>query len=270
MWKKMNKVDQPKKIASVFLIVMLASMMLASMFVGVSAETDACTKYVPFSWSFTKTGTSFAGAYVDNRGGPGTSMSDSKTFSGSFIIKRNFIPPEGDWVLASGETIPTSTTFTINAEFTGALSDSTLGFDIHGIPFETYAEARAGVTALDIAPFSTVRISAASTAAIDQDRSSSPISVTDGQTIPFNGYAEVETLFGLGLQGVDWVTAAANVDATGTIDAQSKQIKYIKKCPEGQWCEEGECVPEASTLVLFAVGLLFLTGYIGLKRRKTK
>jgi hypothetical protein len=39
-------------------------------------------------------------------------------------------------------------------------------------------------------------------------------------------------------------------------------------CPDDQWCEEGECVPEASTLVLFAVGLLFLTGYIELKRRK--
>jgi hypothetical protein len=43
-----------------------------------------------------------------------------------------------------------------------------------------------------------------------------------------------------------------------------------KECPEGQWCEEGECVPEASTLVFFAVGLLSLAGYVGLKRRKTK
>ena len=41
-------------------------------------------------------------------------------------------------------------------------------------------------------------------------------------------------------------------------------------CPEDQWCEEGECVPEASTCVLFAVGLLLLAGYVGLKRRKTK
>ena len=41
-------------------------------------------------------------------------------------------------------------------------------------------------------------------------------------------------------------------------------------CPEDQWCEEGECVPEASTLVLFAVGLLCLAGYIGLKKRKAK
>ena len=38
----------------------------------------------------------------------------------------------------------------------------------------------------------------------------------------------------------------------------------------GWWCEEGECVPEASTLVLFATGLLCLAGYVGLKRRKTK
>ena len=42
------------------------------------------------------------------------------------------------------------------------------------------------------------------------------------------------------------------------------------ECPPGMWCEDSECVPEASTLILFAVGLLFLTGYIGLKRRKTK
>ena len=41
-------------------------------------------------------------------------------------------------------------------------------------------------------------------------------------------------------------------------------------CPPGQWCEEGECVPEASTLILFAIGLLFLTGYVRLKRRKAK
>ena len=40
--------------------------------------------------------------------------------------------------------------------------------------------------------------------------------------------------------------------------------------PELPICEEGECVPEASTLVLFATGLLSLAGYIGLKRRKTK
>ena len=44
-----------------------------------------------------------------------------------------------------------------------------------------------------------------------------------------------------------------------------------RKCPpENPICEEGECVSEASTLVLFATGLLSLAGYIGLKRRKTK
>ena len=36
----------------------------------------------------------------------------------------------------------------------------------------------------------------------------------------------------------------------------------------GWWCEEGECVPEASTLVLFATGLLCLTGYLGLRRKE--
>jgi hypothetical protein len=40
--------------------------------------------------------------------------------------------------------------------------------------------------------------------------------------------------------------------------------------PENPICEEGECVPEASTLVLFAVGLLSLAGYVGLKKRKAK
>ena len=36
----------------------------------------------------------------------------------------------------------------------------------------------------------------------------------------------------------------------------------------GWWCEEGECVPEASTLVLLATGLLFLAGYLGLRRKE--
>ena len=40
------------------------------------------------------------------------------------------------------------------------------------------------------------------------------------------------------------------------------------ECPEDQWCEEGECVPEASTLVLFAVGLLSLVGYLGFRRKE--
>lgn len=41
--------------------------------------------------------------------------------------------------------------------------------------------------------------------------------------------------------------------------------------PCSHYCTKGgECVPEASTLVLFAVGLLSLAGYIGLNRRKTK
>ena len=40
------------------------------------------------------------------------------------------------------------------------------------------------------------------------------------------------------------------------------------ECPPDMWCEEGECVPEASTLVLFAVGLLGLVGYFRLRRNK--
>ena len=34
------------------------------------------------------------------------------------------------------------------------------------------------------------------------------------------------------------------------------------------WCEEGECVPEASTVALFAPGLLLLAGYLRLKRKE--
>ncbi|MCZ7402437.1 MAG: Ig-like domain-containing protein [Candidatus Methanoperedens sp.] len=193
------------------------------------AAADTETMYVPFSWSFTTTGTSLGGAYVDNTGPPGTSMSDSKTLSGSFTIKINFVPPGGDWVLAPGETIPTSTTFKINAGFSGALSDSTLGFDYHGIPFSTFAEARAGVTALDIPAFNTVHIGAASTADINQNRVSSPTSVTDGQVIPFSGYVEVETLFGFGSGTLgDFVTGSGNIEVSGSIDAQNRQIKYIK------------------------------------------
>jgi hypothetical protein len=42
-----------------------------------------------------------------------------------------------------------------------------------------------------------------------------------------------------------------------------------KECQEEQWCnEEGECVPEASTLVLFAVGLLSLAGYVVFRRKE--
>ena len=36
----------------------------------------------------------------------------------------------------------------------------------------------------------------------------------------------------------------------------------------GWWCEDSECVPEASTFVLFATGLLCLAGYIGLRRKE--
>ena len=32
-------------------------------------------------------------------------------------------------------------------------------------------------------------------------------------------------------------------------------------CPEDQWCEEGECVPEASTLILLGTGLIALFVY---------
>jgi hypothetical protein len=36
----------------------------------------------------------------------------------------------------------------------------------------------------------------------------------------------------------------------------------------GWWCEDSECVPEASTFVLFAVGLLCMAGYLGLRRKE--
>ena len=45
------------------------------------------------------------------------------------------------------------------------------------------------------------------------------------------------------------------------------------KCYGGSWhsgwqCEGGECVPEASTLVLLATGLLCMAGYLGLRRKE--
>ena len=36
----------------------------------------------------------------------------------------------------------------------------------------------------------------------------------------------------------------------------------------GWWCEEGECVPEASTFVLLGFGLLCVAGYFRLKRKE--
>ena len=44
--------------------------------------------------------------------------------------------------------------------------------------------------------------------------------------------------------------------------------KRIDCPPENPICEDGECVPEASTLVLFAVGLLSLAGYLRLRRKE--
>lgn len=40
------------------------------------------------------------------------------------------------------------------------------------------------------------------------------------------------------------------------------------ECPPGWWCEEGECVPEASTFVLLGFGLLCVAGYFRLKRKE--
>jgi hypothetical protein len=51
------------------------------------------------------------------------------------------------------------------------------------------------------------------------------------------------------------------------------QPSKCSACYGGTWhsgwqCEGGECVPEASTLVLFATGLLFLAGYLGFRRKE--
>jgi len=40
------------------------------------------------------------------------------------------------------------------------------------------------------------------------------------------------------------------------------------ECPPGWWCEEGECVSEASTFVLLGFGLLCVGGYFRLKRKE--
>ena len=54
---------------------------------------------------------------------------------------------------------------------------------------------------------------------------------------------------------------------------EGNQPSKCSACYGGSWhsgwqCEGGECVPEASTLVLLATGLLFLVGYIGLRRKE--
>ena len=54
----------------------------------------------------------------------------------------------------------------------------------------------------------------------------------------------------------------------GTMDPAICEVCCDADWHPGWWCEEGECVPEASTLVLFGVGLLCLAGYLRLKRKE--
>ena len=54
----------------------------------------------------------------------------------------------------------------------------------------------------------------------------------------------------------------------GTMDPALCKVCSQGKWHKGWWCEEGECVPEASTLVLLSTGLLFLAGYLRLRRKE--
>lgn len=56
----------------------------------------------------------------------------------------------------------------------------------------------------------------------------------------------------------------------GNSDPEMCKECYGGEWNPGWWCKKGECVPEASTLVVVAVGLLFLTGYVRLLKRKKK
>lgn len=54
----------------------------------------------------------------------------------------------------------------------------------------------------------------------------------------------------------------------GNRDPEECRVCYGGEWHSGWQCEEGECVPEASTFVVVAVGLLFLAGYVRLLKRK--
>ena len=61
--------------------------------------------------------------------------------------------------------------------------------------------------------------------------------------------------------------------SAGCISSDTYDVGFCTDCIGGTWypgweCEEGECVPEASTFALLAVGLLWLVGYVGLRRKE--
>lgn len=243
----------------------LAAGLALSMGVIEAKAAQAVTISVPFTWTLNQTtgpGKSDTSTFVDNNGPIGNVKSDSNALGGSFTIDFMHTPPQDTSTMTFTrlDDLPTQVDLKITGSFTGTFSNTTLGLNIQGIPFETFIKTSGKVSASGGTLEFPEEHGGASAGDINQT-DSFIISVGKGST-SYTGSVNTQTKFGFGLQNLDFVTVFSKLTVNGELLNSNTNIRYEKKT-----------VPEPLTILgssmALGFGALFKKEY-SRKQKKVK
>ena len=218
-----------------------------------SASTQDCVeKIVPYSYSLSEIGSSFAQILVDNSGPQFTTVSDSNSFVGAFNIVYNHTPPSK---VCQSPNTPT-VNFAATGIFEGTLFTTGINTPIPGLegPFATAS------TMVDILPaFNSEERFNFGTTTINQTQVKSYL-ITGDTNIPFSGSIDGTAKFTLGIPELDGSISQASIDLSGMfIGPTSGNLTYHVSVPE-----------PASILSLFALGTLGAASTLKRKLKSSK
>lgn len=198
------------------------------------AQLDCTLVLVPYTWTLTRTGDPLASVFVDNTGGIGTSLSDTDTMAGNFIIQLLHTPPAN--ICEQLDPLPTQVTLNVTATWTGVLSNSTIALDPFGVTIDTFCRSTATVSAPPGFPaFTPATEEIGSATSKDINQAKNLAFLTGPGTVPYSGSVDMQTLFGFGSGTLgDFVTGAASLEVNGALLAPtSGTIRYrVLAAPE--------------------------------------
>lgn len=201
---------------------------------------------VPWKWSLSQTiGTdkNYTGFKVDNDGPTGTVVPGSSTLGGSFTVSKQHTPPS--WYCARLDPLPSSAIVDLAGVLDGIYANTTLGFDLKGVPFETYVKVDAAIDLLPVFPPLSYGTGSGSI-----DVTKTAVEQWGVGVYPYTGSLNVDTKFGFGLANLNYIDVFSQLYLNGTLRDPVVNIRYL--------------VPVPSAVLLGMIGL----SLAGVKLRK--
>jgi hypothetical protein len=207
---------------------LICTVALASNFNAGQANAIECrTISVPWRWQLNPSGDSNSSVYAENRGSSFTTVSDSDSLGGAFIVRLLFNEPS-NYCEKLGNA-PTATTLRIVGSFTGLLSSNF--FPVPGVPGLEGPFAGASASVNILPAFTPETLIIGGMKQINQTRATVR-TVRNGSSISFAGNLDAFAYKGLsGSSGFSLASAQLNVN--GVLAGPTRgTVNYTVPVPE--------------------------------------